>query len=503
MNMRSLLNIYTSGRQLGQIAFVTASDRLTLGAMMLARCREMKQPSSLYQGFTVALLSGAVSIGQTQQTSVPLTPPMGWNSWDAYGTTVNESQVRANALWMTNHLKAAGWSYVVVDMEWFVKNPTAQGGSKTNDFAVDTHGRYLPATDRFPSAANGAGFAPLANYVHGLGLKFGIHILQGVPKIAAAEDARIEGTDLRVADAANTAGTCSWNDDNFDVKDNAAGQAYYDSLMRMYASWGIDLIKVDCIASRPYRGAEIAMIARSIARSGRPIALSLSPGEAPLDRVEEMRSMANMWRISNDVWDLWRSGVEYPQGLGDQIPLLAKWSGLATPGHWPDADMLPVGYLGPNPGWGKARETDLTHAEQRTLLTLWVIFRSPLMIGGELTRSNAWTETLLTNTEVIAVDQASTENHPVAVSGGLVAWVAKSPDGRGRYLALVNPTESAQDVDLPLSRMGAGAGAFQLRDLWERKDLGSATRVKVRLAPQRIRPLSGRAGELISASGYS
>lgn len=273
-----------------------------------------------------------------------------------------------------------------------------------------------------------------------------------------------------------------WNFDNYDVKDDAAGQAYYDSLLRMYAGWGVDLLKVDCIASRPYKGAEIAMIARAIAKTGRPIALSLSPGEAPMDKVPEMRSEAAMWRISDDVWDVWHSGVMYPQGLGDQIPRLERWSGQATPGHWPDADMLPVGYLGPNPGWGKARETRLTHDEQRTLLTMWSMFRSPLMIGGELTKMDAWTEGLLTNAEVIAVDQASMENRTVEAGEGLAAWVAKAADGRGRYVAVVNTTDASREVDLPVAQLGWEEGRYRMRDLWNSKEV-SAAAVRRRLGP--------------------
>ena len=433
----------------------------------------------LKAGLTAVLALAVVSGAQ----EVAKTPPMGWNSWDSYGTTVNETQVKANADWMAKHLKAAGWSYVVVDMEWFVKNPMPEGNAKNSEYAMDVHGRYVPALNRFPSAGGEAGFKPLAEYVHGLGLKFGIHILQGVPRIAAGGDAKIEGSDVRVAAAANTAGTCPWNSDNFDVNDNAAGQAYYDSLLRMYAGWGVDLIKVDCIASRPYKGAEIAMIARAIAKTGRPIALSLSPGEAPIDKVPEMRKVATMWRISDDVWDLWHSDVAYPQGLGDQIPRLAKWADIATPGHWPDADMLAIGYLGPAPGWGKARETRLTHDEQRTLLTMWSMFRSPLMIGGELTRMDAWTETLLTNREVIAVDQASSKNRPVNLGPGLAVWVATSENGHGRYVAVVNTTEAARKVSISTQQLGWDAGSYRMRDLWERKDVGTGTSLKAQLAP--------------------
>lgn len=449
--------------------------------MMLARYVAMRRSGVTVRWFGVVAAFAAMwsSIASGQVTAA--TPPMGWNSWDSYGTTVNETQVKANADWMAKHLKASGWSYIVVDMEWYVKNPVASGNAKNSEYAIDAYGRYVPAENRFPSSAAGAGFGPLAAYVHGLGLRFGIHILQGVPKIVAGGNATIEGSALRAADAANQAGTCAWNFDNYDVKDDAAGQAYYDSLMRLYAGWGVDLIKVDCIASRPYKGAEIAMIGRAIAKAGRPMVLSLSPGEAPMNRVPEMRAAgAAMWRISDDVWDLWHSDVAYPQGLGDQIPRLARWAGRATPGHWPDADMLPVGYLGPNPGWGKARETRLTHEEQRTLLTMWAMFRSPLMVGGDLTRMDAWTEGLLTDPEVIMVDQTSSENRPVDAGEGLVVWVARG-DGDTHYVAVVNTSETAREFELPVEKLGWKTGTYRLRDLWARQDVGEGNAVKGKL----------------------
>ncbi len=216
------------------------------------------------------------------------------------------------------------------------------------------------------------------------------------------------------------------------MKDTPAGQAYYDSIARLYAGWGVDLIKVDCIASRPYKGAEIRMLSEALRKTGRPIVLSLSPGSAPLDKLDEMRKYAQMWRISDDVWDEWHSDVEYPQGLGDQFPRVAKWAPFSKPGHWPDADMLPLGYLGPSPGWGKARQTRLSPAEQRTMMTLWSIFRSPLMMGGDLPHNDAETTALLTNDEVLAVDQHSTGGRAVLQSPVASVWTAEMTEREGQ-----------------------------------------------------------------------
>src|ERR1035441_7525117 len=293
---------------------------------------------------------------------------MGGNNWDSYGTTVNEAQVKANADWMAKNLKQFGWQCVVVDMEWFVTNPIPEGNAKDSIYSIDAAGRYTPAVNRFPSAAT-AGFKPMAEYVHGLGLKFGIHILQGIPKEAVNSNDPIEGSAFHAADAADISGTCPWNFDNYDVKDTPAGQAYYDSIARLSASWGVDLIKVDCIAFGPYKGSEIRMLSAALAKTGRPIVLSLSPGPAPLEKQLEMQKYATQWRISNDIWDFWHSTVFYPQGLNDQFAKVAAWASDPRQGHYPDADMLPLGYLGPSPGWGAPRQTRLTHAEQRTLLT--------------------------------------------------------------------------------------------------------------------------------------
>lgn len=411
------------------------------------------------------------------------TPPLGWNSWDSYGTTINEDRVRANALWMKEHLAAFGWQYVVVDMEWFLRQQSETGNYREQDRAYDKFGRYVPAENRFPSAAKGNGFAPLAEYVHSLGLKFGIHILQGIPREALLTNAPIDGSGLRALDAADTSGTCRWNVDNFDLRHNEAGQAYYDSIARLYASWGVDLIKVDCISAQPFKGEEIGMLRRALNKTGRPISLSLSPGEPPIDSTPVMQEHAQQWRISNDVWDLWHSDKEYPQGVGDQFARLAYWNRTRVAGHWPDADMLPLGHLGPAPGWGKARESQLTHAEQRTLVTLWSMFRSPLMMGGDLPATDPWTLSLLTNREVLAVDQHSKANRPVLQDQKTVVWVADPEQGAGRYVAVFNLEDKPRELRLSFEELGLPTGMMRLHDLWSGNDVASASSLTVNLEP--------------------
>jgi alpha-galactosidase len=427
-----------------------------------------------------AAKSDTVSEAKTPPAILAATPPMGWNSWDGYGTTIDESEFRANATWFAQHLKPFGWEYVTIDMEWFVDNPLPEGNSKTATYHMDAYGRYTPPDGRFPSAENGIGFKALADFTHSLGLKFGIHILRGIPKEAVEKNLPIEGSSFHAADAADESDTCPWNPDNYGLDPSKpAAQAYYDSIARLYASWDVDLIKVDCIASRPYKGDEIRMLSSALIKTGRRIVLSLSPGAAPLEKIDEMRKYAQMWRISDDIWDIWHSDVAYPQGLGDQFKNVAKWAGLSQPGHWPDADMLPLGYLGPAPGWGKARQTRLSHDEQRTLMSLWCIFGSPLMIGGRLPSADSWTISLLTNPEVLAVDQHSTDSHPVISTDKVVIWVSKSE--RGYYLAAFNISDSSQQLSYKWSELRLDGQAYQLRDLWQRENLGDPKSFTVQL----------------------
>ncbi len=386
------------------------------------------------------------------------TPPMGWNSWDAFATTVTEAQTKAHADVMAERLARYGWRYVVVDIQWY--EPTAKSFEYNTGAALvmDEWGRLLPAQNRFPSAAGGAGFAPLARYVHRKGLKFGVHLLRGVPRQAVERNLPIKGTTARASDIANTSDVCSWNGDMYGVDMSKPGaQAYYDSVFELFAAWGVDFVKVDDV-SRPYHRAEVEAIRRAIDRTGRPMVLSLSPGETPLDAGEHVARHANMWRVSDDFWDEWRFLLE-------QFDRLDKWTPFRAAGHFPDADMLPLGVV------GQGRPTRFTRDEQVTLMTLWSIARSPLIFGGDLTKIDDATLSLLTNPEVIAVDQRSAGNRQLFRRDGLVAWVADIPGSRDRYLAVFDTRDEAARVPVRLADLGF-TGPCRVRDLWRRADLG-------------------------------
>ena len=394
------------------------------------------------------------------------TPPMGWNSWDCFATTVTEAQTKAHADYMAEHLKAHGWQYIVVDIQWYEPNATSYNYRRNAELVMDEWGRLLPAVNRFPSAANGAGFKPLADYVHGKGLRFGIHLMRGIPRQAVNKNLAVKGTSLRAQDIANKASTCPWNPDMYGVDMSKPGaQEYYNSVFDLIASWGVDYVKVDDI-SRPYHEheKEIEAVRKAIDQTARPMVLSLSPGETALTAAEHVKRNANLWRISDDFWDTWRS-------LYEQFARLKNWNPHRGPGFWPDADMLPFGVLDQG-----RRKTRFTQDEQVTVMTLWSIARSPLMHGGDMTKMDDFTLALLTNDEVLAVNQRSTNNRPLFERDKLIAWAADVPDSSDKYLAVFNaqdvvPGRENAKVSAPLVDLGI-TGPAKVRDLWTHKDLG-------------------------------
>jgi alpha-galactosidase len=411
-------------------------------------------------------LSGALCCGFTldaQAEELAASPPMGWNSWDAYGFTIDEAAFKANSAVLAQ-LRNHGWQYAIVDEGWYMKNPSG-ADVHARDYQLDEHGLLIPAVNRFPSAANANGLRPLADWIHGHGLKLGIHIVRGIPKEAVRANLRIAASAFWAADAADPSDTCPWDEGNYGVRDNAAGQAYYDSMFRLYAAWKIDFVKVDCISNLPYKATEIRQIATAIRHAGRPMVLSLSPGPTNISHAEEVGRYAQMWRISNDVWDGWtfdhsKTGVDFPNGILAAFDALALWAPYRQPGHWPDADMLPVGMLAPNPGWGEARASRLTPEEQQTQFVLWSIARSPLILGSNLTRLDQRTRSLITNQRLIELNQGAWTSRPVtdlpAGYDNIRVWTASSSHARrgDKVVAVFNLGSKATTVKAPWRVLG-------------------------------------------------
>ncbi|MDR3454227.1 MAG: glycoside hydrolase family 27 protein [Rhodoferax sp.] len=420
------------------------------------------------------------------------TPPMGWNSWDAYGLTINEADFRANAQVLAS-LKDYGWRYAVIDEGWYMQDPFADSVA-AHKYVWDANGILIPAANRFPSSANGAGFKPLADWVHAQGLKFGIHLIRGIPRGVVEQNLPIAGSSFRARDAADRESPCPWDEGNWGVRDNPAGQAYYDSMVRLYAGWGVDFLKVDCISDRPYRPSEIRQIAEAIRKTGRPILLSLSPGPTKLDHAAEVAKYAQMWRISDDHWDVWSAphapdAGEFPFGLRDAFDRLAEWAPHAGPGHWPDEDMLPEGNLTPHPGWGDPRTSRYTRDEQLSEFTLWAISRSPLILGANLTKLDDFTRSLLTNKDALAINQRAIESGQGLMplqSGKSDSfpqryWYART--GGHQYLAVFNLQDKATASDLPWLVFHLTDRPHAVYDIWNKKRIRRAKTLHVELAP--------------------
>jgi hypothetical protein len=422
----------------------------------------------------VLAVSGATSLAA--QSLAP-SPPLGWNSWDAYGLTIDEADYRANATVLAE-LREFGWEYAVIDEGWYMENPFG-GKVEADKYVWDGNGILIPAVNRFPSSANGAGFKPLSDWVHAKGLKFGIHLMRGIPRQVVKENLPIAGSAFHAADAADTSSPCPWDEGNWGVKDNAAGQAYYDSMLRKYASWGLDFIKVDCISDRPYRITEIKQIAAAIKKTGRPIVLSLSPGPTQLEHAAEVAQYAQMWRTTDDHWDVWTGDHQpgaggFPSSTRDAFDRLAKWDVYVTPGNWPDDDMLPIGWLGPHPGWGAARQSRLTQDEERTEYTLWCVSRSPLILGANLTKLDSYTRSLITNQTLLFIDQASSFSRPVEAASlpagfeNARIWRAtiNTPGARGyaEYFAFFNLDSKPVTLRASWKELGLDNGKHAAQD---------------------------------------
>ena len=403
-----------------------------------------------------AMLLSSVS-GMARLSSVPsddvatfrtwaMTPPMGWNSWDCYYSSVTEKEVMQNARYLVdNDLVRHGWEYVVVDIRWYCDHPSLGGGNYNQrgdqGYVLDAYGRYLPSPRRFPSCMKDGiniGFKALADSIHNMGLKFGIHIMRGVPKAVVGSNYQLKGSEQTPWSQVynGTTSPCTWLKDNLLVRNNEAGQQYYNSIRDLYAGWGVDFNKVDDL-SRPFYTDEIHMIRKAIDQTGRPIVLSLSPGKTQYQYAGECLDNANMWRMMDDLWDNW-SAVD---AVFNEAHV---WSQYSRPGNFADCDMLPLGQIAMtigDPGYTSAqggRWTNLTHNEQLTMMTLWGICHSPLFFGGEMTRNDAFTLSLLNNEEYHRMHKYGTDARQVLNDENLghVAWTSTDPDTGNRYLAL-------------------------------------------------------------------
>ena len=393
-------------------------------------------------------------------------PPMGWNSWDCYGAAVTEEALLGNAEYMAEHLKDFGWEYVVCDIQWYEPTADSHEYHKFTELTMDEYSRLMPAVNRFPSAEGGKGFGPIADKIHDMGLKFGIHIMRGIPRQAVHRNTPILGTTATARDIAHPSSVCRWNTDMYGVDPEAPGaQEYYDSIFKLYAEWGVDFVKVDDIARTDYTpeapGAaleELRLIRRAVDNCGRDIVLSLSPGPAKVDEKDFLLENANMWRMTDDFWDDWKL-------LHDMFEKAHEWEGVGCKDHWPDCDMLPLGMLNMPEKEGGGRYTALTKDEQKILMTLWCIFRSPLMFGGDLRKNDEFTLSLLTNKKLLEMHKKGRKPKEIYRKKDLVIWRSRTKDGKV-YLAIFNIGEKTQSHKIKFKDLGLAGSEAKAVDIW-------------------------------------
>ncbi|RDV29372.1 glycoside hydrolase family 27 protein [Alteromonas aestuariivivens] len=476
--------------------------------------------SALLSGCQADSLEASAAISTQENsgllTQVAETPPMGWNSFDAWDSRINEEDFRKTVDFMADNLLEHGWEYAVIDYIWWNPAPGAhntpenyerrighpnirlnEDGSMKYPEAVtlDEYGRLQPAPERFPSSADGKGFKPLADYVHSKGMKFGIHIMRGMHRQAWYLDTPILGTDKTARDIGKFNDHAGWLNNMFGIDYRLDGaQEFYNSLFQQYAEWGVDYIKADDmmgICGAPfhsYYGGEIEMMRKAIDNAGRPMVLSLSCGEAPIAQANHLEQNANMWRVSADFWDRWVD-------LRRSFQLMDKWSPFIGDHTWPDADMIPFGRLSlDDRPHGKERMSKFTLEEHYTLMTLFTIARSPLMIGAELNTTPMETiETFFKNDEVLYVNQHSRNNRQIIrvdeetdksgnVNKYYAAWIAEDPSNGDYFIALFNLGDEEKAVGFEFN-MEDMRGAYKVRDLWNKADIGTAEQRFSRVLP--------------------
>lgn len=403
--------------------------------------------------------------------SLAIKPPMGWNSWNCLGWGANEMEVKASAEYMSKNLKHLGYEYIVIDMLWYGDSAASNFESFVHEtiptkphYALDEYGRLLPDPVKYPSSVNGKGFKPLADYIHSLGLKFGVHLQRGIPWQTADENRTIKGTDIGAGTIAQPDEGCVWYDGFYGVDMTKPGaQEYYNSVFELLAKWGVDFVKADDIVNIP----ELVGISKASRISGREIVLSVVPENIPYD---VLRENVHMSRTGADFWDVW-------QMLKVGFPVAAKAVKESKPGFWPDLDMLPIGklgikisYKGPDP-----RISNLNEEELHTLLSLWYISRMPLMIGGYLPETDQLAFELLTNEEALAVNRTSENPRQIKFKNAVIIWAADIQDSEDKYLAFFNQWESKEPVDIKVQfeQLGLSKGVeYMVRDLWGKTDVG-------------------------------
>ncbi len=424
---------------------------------------------------------------------VALTPPMGWNSFDSYGVYLHEDAAISNLEAMAEKLKPHGYEYFVIDNGWFgeytLQEDTIYPAEKhAHDIRINEYGYFLPSKVYFPN-----GLKNISDHCHALGLKFGLHLMRGIPRKAYELNLPIEGTLYTARDIAITdpEENCKWCDYCYAVDMTKPGaQAWYNGLIRHISKMGVDMIKYDDIVPHPD---EVEAVAKAIDRLNKPILLSLSPGGHVDPEAISFFRLANMLRVTKDVWD--------EQFYIDEcFKAWRKWQGKEQPGFWIDMDMIPFGQLQlmspPSSdssktvldkgdialaGKGVHRICQLTKFQMETFITMRALAASPLMMGGDLPSLDDLSLRLITNPEMLACNQNGVMGTLVFDHAGFETWrvFTKENNKRG-WIGVFNRSVNEVDVQLEKVLLGLDNDKYSLFDIWSEKRVFFGSKVQLK-----------------------
>ena len=383
---------------------------------------------------------------------IALTPPMGWNSWNCWARAVDQDKILRSAraivaTGLINH----GWTYVNIDDTW-----QGRRGGPWN---------AIQPNEKFPDMKS------LCEQIHSMGLKAGIYSTPWVTSYALQVGGSSD--DPSGAWLPELASEKHWRHGKYSF---AAADA------RQWAQWGFDYLKYDWNPNDLPHAEEMS---KSVQNCGRDIIFSLS-NSAPIAQAADWARLANCWRTTGDIWDYWdKSDAEWRYGISEIGFSQDRWAGYAGPGHWNDPDMLVVGYV----GWGPdLHPTKLTPDEQYSHISLWCMLSAPLLIGCDMERMDPFTLNLLTNDEVLALNQDALGKQAtrVATVGPVDVYLKELEDG-AKALGFFNRGRQTETVDFnKLGRIGI-PGKQHVRDLWRQKDLpDTAGTLNVTVAPHGV-----------------
>jgi len=422
------------------------------------------------------------------------TPPMGWNSFDSYGVYLHEKAAMENLEAFAKKLKPYGYEYFVIDAGWFGEFKLQEGTifpaekhaakMKFNEF-----GLLQPSYTYFPNDMQ-----HIIDRCHELGLKFGLHLMRGIPRAAFKANTPVKGTKYFAQDIADTTSICSWNQQNYGVDMSKPGaQEFYNSLINQLAEWGVDFIKYDDIVPFPE---EIKAVADAIAQCGRPMILSLSPGGKVDPNHLEAFQKGHMLRVTPDIWD-------DQKGINECFEAWRKWQGKEKPGFWIDMDMIPFGQLqmmSQKPagvqgnetkselakkvksgqiasfeqlsGKGFNRWSGFTKNQMYTFITLRALAASPLMMGGDLPSLDDFSLALITNKDMLECNQNGIIGKLVFDKDSIEGWNTKQKNTNNGWIGIFNRTTRPNSFVIETEKLGISSSIeYVLTDIWKKKIL--------------------------------